>query len=151
MPEAGRRVEAFMRAAMARSDRVRTVSALAEVAHVQRQTLYDIWKGRSPKPGTVEALTEALGETPGSFWAAWEGRDPTASANVAAAIDRQTGVLERILLALEGMDRPTRLRPAGVGDAARVVSARSELEADLDALEESTPSRPIARPPGRAR
>jgi hypothetical protein len=87
LPQAGRRVEALMRSAMRETDHARTVTSLAEAAQVQRQTVYDIWHGRSPKPGTVEALMAPLGLSTGSFWEAWEGREGPPEDALRALVD----------------------------------------------------------------
>lgn len=103
LPEAGRRVEALMRAAMRESDRARTVSALATLAQVQRQTVYDIWHGRPPKPGTVEALVQPLRLSPGAFWAAWEGREEPVVAgdsSLVSALRDQTAAIAALAEAL---------------------------------------------------
>ena len=73
--DAGKRLRRFVDAAMARSDEVRTISALCRRAHLNRNTIYDWFTGEAvPSPAGMAKLAAALDVGVGDLYAAYDGR-----------------------------------------------------------------------------
>lgn len=136
MPEAGHRVEAVVHEAMARSEKVRTVQALADASGVERGTIYFLFNGREPKPNTMQAIADALTMPVGDLWAAWDGRPPR-SADVVEALAAQTQAISELV------ERLDRLAEVG-GEALAAVLAATSLQpgAGAAARERAAASRP---------
>ena len=95
-PAAGERLKAFM------EPRIGRVQPWAERHGIGRDTIYALWRGREPVPDTINRLAAALGVSYRELMDVREGvsaRQEATETNdaVAAAIDRQTAVLERLL------------------------------------------------------
>ena len=94
-PAAGERLKAFM------EPRIGRVQPWAERHGIGRDTIYALWRGREPVPDTINRLALALGVSYRELMDVREGvseRPQATETNdaVAAAIDRQTAVLERL-------------------------------------------------------
>lgn len=102
MPAAGERLETYVRDAMRRSERTRTISNLSAAAGLQRATLYATFRGRLPKPTTMNALARALDVPVGALWSAWDGSTATERPDdLVSAIRAQTATLQAVERLLE--------------------------------------------------
>lgn len=100
-PAAGERLRAFM------EPRIGRVQPWAERHGIGRDTIYALWRGREPVPDTINRLASALGVSYRELMDVREGASERPQATetndgVAAAIDRQTAVLQMILVVMGG-------------------------------------------------
>lgn len=133
---AGDRLKGYVLAKMAERG-IPSVSELARLSHVSRDTFQQWWIGRPPQGSTAELVARVLGVTYADLIAVREGIEPEPAVPAAylERVDRLIGLIERLLTPddLDAMDdearAQARIRPTPPGPGKRGPSRRSRPRA----------------------